>query len=438
MRLQTRRRAALTLVLTIVGLVGLAFAISSLSGPVGVNTISTETSTPASGTTYYLSTTGKDDNPGTEAQPFKTFAHAVTVLKPGDTMLVAPGTYRESLADIVPSGRDWSAPVTLKALDPSQRPILLPPPGPYPQGNYVLFFTNERDAAHHIIIDGFVLDGQNIAWDVVKIENGAHHIRLINSELKNAPEQGLLITGEDSQYNEFSHLDIHDVGTTDFHHGVYISTSNNLFENSTVHDNAGWGIQVYNEHEWPCDNNTIRGNDVYNNARIGGRGAGIGLYSGSGHRAYNNVVWNNNEGIVTDYKATSTLIFNNTLYKNDRNGGQYNLLIGAQAFYAEVTNNIIAGHPNVGLFNTASVITTARNNLFFGNGQAVVDSLGTLSTTGSLSGDPLFINPANGDFRIQAGGSGIDMGLEIPDMSDKNGTGVQNSRRDIGAYEFPS
>ena len=113
------------------------------------------------------------------------------MLKPGDTLLVSPGTYRESLANLIPSGTDWSSPVTLKALDPTRRPIILPQgTGSYPQTDYVLLFTGEKKPTHHIIVDGFVLDARHIARDAVKFENGAHHIRLINSELKNVPDHG--------------------------------------------------------------------------------------------------------------------------------------------------------------------------------------------------------------------------------------------------------
>lgn len=47
--------------------------------------------------TYYVSTTGSDTNPGTGTEPFKTFVKAVSVLGPGDTLQVKPGTYYESL-----------------------------------------------------------------------------------------------------------------------------------------------------------------------------------------------------------------------------------------------------------------------------------------------------------------------------------------------------
>src|SRR5207244_2838912 len=139
---------------------------------------------------------GSDSSPGTANLPFRTLAKGVSVLKPGDTLLVKPGTYAESLNANIPSGTDWSKPVTLKAYDPNNRPTIQPPVG----NDRVLFFgTNGGQPVHHVIIDGFILDGANVAVDNVKITDGAHHIRLSNSEVKNAPSQGILITNGNSQ-----------------------------------------------------------------------------------------------------------------------------------------------------------------------------------------------------------------------------------------------
>jgi len=51
---------------------------------------------------YYVATTGSDANPGTETQPFRTLAHGVIVLAPGDTLNILSGTYAESLLDNIP------------------------------------------------------------------------------------------------------------------------------------------------------------------------------------------------------------------------------------------------------------------------------------------------------------------------------------------------
>src|SRR5690606_12633714 len=46
---------------------------------------------------YYIAPDGSDDNPGTLAAPFKTFAHADAVVKPGELVYVREGTYNEAV-----------------------------------------------------------------------------------------------------------------------------------------------------------------------------------------------------------------------------------------------------------------------------------------------------------------------------------------------------
>ena len=46
---------------------------------------------------YFVANTGNDKGPGTKQQPFKTIGKAVSVVKAGDVVTVAGGTYRESV-----------------------------------------------------------------------------------------------------------------------------------------------------------------------------------------------------------------------------------------------------------------------------------------------------------------------------------------------------
>ena len=46
-----------------------------------------------SATTYYVSTTGNDTNPGTQTQPWKTIQKAADTMVAGDTVKIQPGTY---------------------------------------------------------------------------------------------------------------------------------------------------------------------------------------------------------------------------------------------------------------------------------------------------------------------------------------------------------
>src|SRR5260221_8433341 len=47
--------------------------------------------------TYWIGPSGNDGNPGSQASPWATFAHANTVVVAGDTVYALPGTYNENL-----------------------------------------------------------------------------------------------------------------------------------------------------------------------------------------------------------------------------------------------------------------------------------------------------------------------------------------------------
>ena len=47
--------------------------------------------------TYHVSPGGNDGNPGTREAPFATIAHAAERVKPGDTVKIGPGLYREQI-----------------------------------------------------------------------------------------------------------------------------------------------------------------------------------------------------------------------------------------------------------------------------------------------------------------------------------------------------
>lgn len=277
--------------------------------------------------TYYVSTDGSDSNPGTEAQPFHTISKGISVLGPGDTLYVKSGTYAENLSSF-PSGTSWDAPVTIAAY-PGDEVTVRPP-----SGDKVAYFSD----CHHVVLDGFILDGVNVSDNVAKITGGSHHIRIQYCELHNAPASGIQVaTGID--YNDLLYLNVHDNGTTDFDHGIYVEGSNNLIDHCQIHHNSGWGVHVYNSRSSAhVDNNTVSNNTIYDNAAVGDRGRGIILGSGSGNLAYNNLIWGNNGGIQIAYNgATDTEVYNNTIHDND----SYGIEIDDSSTDAIIRNNII-------------------------------------------------------------------------------------------------
>jgi parallel beta-helix repeat protein len=360
-------------------------------------------------TTYYLTTSGNDANPGSAELPLRTVREAISRLKPGDTLLVGAGTFSESVSGAIPSGTSWTAPVTLRALDPTHRPILKPGAGTA----RVLNFAGEQ----YIVVDGFVLDGANVDFDVVKVTDGdrvsaAHHIRIINSELKNAPNQCVLTTNG-ANFNEFVDNDIHDCGVDDFRHGIYISTDNNLIRGNLVYRNAGWGVHIYDGTDGggsAAHDNLVWGNIVHDNARVGNRGNGIILSSGARNIAANNVVYANNGGISVDYHAVDSQVVQNTILNNSNFGVYIGDSIGAV-----IENNII------------------YRNSFRSGGRA------TLTNHNLVGTDPLFVAESTGDFHLSGRSPAVDAGTTIVTVpTDADGTKrPQGAAFDIGAYEYP-
>ena len=82
------------------------------------------------GTTYYVSTTGNDGNPGTLAQPFATWQKLSGIMSGGDIAYIRGGTYRSTLgaaATVVCRWQDMHGTVddTIKIYNyPGEYPVL--------------------------------------------------------------------------------------------------------------------------------------------------------------------------------------------------------------------------------------------------------------------------------------------------------------------------
>lgn len=85
---------------------------------------------PVRAATYYVAAEdpkAADTNDGTEAAPWKTINRSLKALKPGDTVLIKNGTYRESVrldpGKGIPSGKSYQEMITFAAA-PGQTPVI--------------------------------------------------------------------------------------------------------------------------------------------------------------------------------------------------------------------------------------------------------------------------------------------------------------------------
>jgi len=376
--------------------------------------------------TYYVAKTGNDANSCSSTSPCLTLSKATGMMSSGDTLIVSSGTYTESLPNGVPSGTSWSNVTTIKSKPGDS--VTLRPSG----SSRVVRFGDDKQ---FIAIDGLVLDGINLSrslggeavkldWDTDQARS-ARYIRITNCEIKNAPGQGILSFGTGHQ---FINNRIHDngfyCGAAGSCHGIYHETDNALIEQNSIYNNEGFGIHIYNGYDYrSASNNIIRFNKVYDNGKGGAAGvspytSGIIVTSGSDNKVYNNLVWNNKQGIRADYSASNTLIYNNTIY-NNAGGGD-----GGYCVYNGKTSSS----------------TYIRNNICWQNSSAIVDVSGAPGVTSNnlTTVDPNFSSPTSGDFHLQAGSAAIDMGMTLVEVGpDMDGVArPQGVAYDAGAYEY--
>ena len=391
-------------------------------------------------TSYYVSVTGKDSANGTEATPFRTIAKGVSVLKAGDTLLIEPGTYAERLNDVIPSGSSWNAPVSLRAYDPNNRPIIQAPAGSAGVEGLV-----KISARQYIVLDGLILDANRLITTNVYIASDSNHIRISNSQITNGVHSGIFdesING--GGHNEYINLEVDhngDPSTSLGYHGFYVQSADNLISGCDVHDNVGLGIQLYHEGVYSVHRNTVKDNQVHNNGKTG-----IIVGWGNDNLVYNNLVWSNGDGIRIDYGSQNTKIYNNTVYTTTNTAGWGGISNGSDPLTAIppggtiITNNIVMLSATRGIRNTSPAVAIISFNLIYQSRLSdIYDIAGTVSLTANITGrNPQFVNPATADFHLKTDSPAIDAGtllLEVLDSLD-GVTRPQGLACDIGAYEY--
>ena len=363
--------------------------------------------------TYYVNGSGSDTSPGTSVMPFSTIKKGISLLKPGDTLIIRTGTYTEGLEyyNPIPSGTDDAHRTVIKAA-PGETVIIN---GRNSSGDVWTIFDRS-----YITIDGITIDGANITCYGFRIGRsavgapGSHYITVQNGTVRNTPYSGMFQqgTGGVNSHHKYINLDVHHCGkgTSNQHHGIYLKTRDSLVEQCRVHDNLSYGIQLY-DGSGSVNNNVIRNNRVYNNGSFG-----ILLSAGYNNLAYNNIVWGNGKrvlsgGIFASYAGVSgSKIYNNTIYRNSG----YCVWVRTDGS-AKAINNVCWQNSTNTILDETKTATISRN----------------------LFTDPYFMDPLQLNFSVLSNSPAIDWGMKLSEVPN-DFIGVsrpQGGVYDAGAFE---
>ncbi|CAH1192434.1 hypothetical protein PAECIP111891_00298 [Paenibacillus allorhizoplanae] len=201
-----------------------------------------QTEVSAAATTYYVSNTGNNSNPGTLSQPVATIQQAVNmagVAGPGSTVIVRGGTYNiTSTISITTSGTSGN-PITIKAYS-GETPVISGQ-NTYPN--------------HNLSLQTVTYTGPTVTNDGVTYTNG-QQFTLSWNPLMSITANYITIDGLELTQSYGAGIYAGNSGATRYH--------DIIIRNSNIHENRGEAVQLEN-----VDYFTLDGNRVWENANFG-------------------------------------------------------------------------------------------------------------------------------------------------------------------------
>src|SRR3954453_16465556 len=317
----------------------------------------------------YVAPNGTDSNSGSQNSPFATIAAASRAAQPGTTIHVAPGAYAGGF-ETTASGTA-SAPITYVSDVPNGAVIV---------GGGSATNPNQagwENEGNYVNIQGFEVDGsgsQARSW-AFGLYNGASHVTFQGNK-------------------------VHDIMTDA---GAYASL--------TSSGNGGAGIMM-DSYYGGADAN-VTANVVYNIGPSGTTSTLVhGIYQTEAGQVKSNVVHNVvGDGLTSWHNAKDISFINNTI---DQVGGT-GVLVGSNGSGTGggfvVENNIVSNAAN-GIYEEG---TTGSNNIYIDN--LLYNISGTqlhlqngLTASGTISGNPVYVNAAAGNYQLGAGSPAINAG----------------------------
>lgn len=425
------------------------------------------------GATFYVSTTGNDANDGSAGSPKLTIQAGLNLAFAGDTVVVLAG--------------DYAAGATTARAGSS--------------GSYISLVGSNSPSFYGLTIDhdyvelrDFRINGTGRAHAIL-VDSGADYARIVGNVFTNCPDRHLTFYWDPPQptygwveRNQF-------LGATNVAlglHGLEHTVTNNYFIQDPDGPSRGAGDAII----CMASNTRVVGNTFTNWSRPSGSTAHIDIIQAftsgcTGDCLSTNVIFENNlvvdcrdtqMGMIEDQEGAGALrgwIFRNNVY--DRVSGLINIYAPSFQWYNNtfIQSGYNSGSPllfRVGELKGSGTNGVAYNNIFYLCGSNPTNSLGGFygfdPATNSLTftadhnlvvgtgagtvkddyategreangingSDPLFVNLAGGDYRLQSVSPARGAGTNLTSLgfsTDIAGT-ARGTSWDMGAYQSSS
>ncbi|MFQ5665215.1 MAG: PKD domain-containing protein [Candidatus Binatia bacterium] len=411
-------------------------------------------SIPAFPATYVVDPAGDDANAGGAAAPWRTIQHAASRAVAGDRVVIRAGTYVES---VYLSHSGTAAQPIIFAAQPGA--VLV---SPNPDASFEAL--NVAPGVAYITVTGIEATG---GFDeTIFLRSGAHDIQLQDCNLHHN-HAGIIaggaynVTVTGCALHDNSGVGMRLVGDTrnvlvtdtdSFMNGDGATCSSVVdgfaigpqpigvaFVRARAYDNGGDGFDLKG------DQITLEDIESSGNACTG-----IKLWANASVKRC--LVTGNSRGFaVTSLPGDTTVdVMNCTVADNDGVGMDLSGFVPRHPYTARLRNSIIAGAHKAIQYQSAQVLSEAYNIFYRPDPRgAVLAPVRRRRFTGSdinrglwarrshqgegtLAVDPLFVDPANGDFHVQPTSAAVGRGFD--DAGSAQGPGVPPN---IGVYQEP-
>ncbi len=398
----------------------------------------------SSQTTYYVSSSGDDENNGLSVNSaFETLQYAADMVSAGDSVLVLEGTY--SGFDLRTNGTP-SAPIVFKAMDEN---VIIDLPNPV---------TNDGiniESADWVVVDGFNVVNQPRAG-----------IRIVTSDfviIRNNTCTENYKWGIFTGFTDDILIENNICSYSEDEHGIYVSNSSDrpIIINNRSFNNSGCGIHMNGDISMGGDgiisNAIVAGNILHDNGVAGG--SAINMDGVQNSKIFNNLIYNNYSTGIAMYQidgaegSKNNKVYNNTIVNpevtrwniiavNGSTGNTLynNILINHHSFRGSISIDESSSENFVSDYNILEDRLSdddGNSNMSFSEWQALGYDLHSVIAEPE---EEIFVNHSSGDYHLIEDSQPVDIGTSLvssivaEDLD--NISRPQENGLDIGAYEF--